>query len=245
MDTKRSMRTYADETSNTTLTHVFLGACSLLFSACTNLGMPADNYACNIDESGYCIFTGSPHETGLKPGTDNIVDRDGTTLFSIEEAVAANASGDELEARGTPAADGDDLIQASQSDLSDDEKAFHKVMAIMFPIRNALMYDIADVTQNEWSSLVGELASRQIKEITFTEGATPKDNYYGRQGIFDLAKDPQGEDIHHDVMKFLEEAGLYLLCHVTSDDFNVMLKETHPEGHDPCEGAGIATKEPF
>jgi hypothetical protein len=41
-------------------------------------------------------------------------------------------------------------------------------------------------------------------------------------------------------MKFLEEAGLYLLCAVTTNDFGDMLKETHPEGHDPCREAGIS-----
>ena len=46
-------------------------------------------------------------------------------------------------------------------------------------------------------------------------------------------------------MKFLEEAGLYLLCHVTSDEFNQMLKDTHPEGHDACGAANIAEKVPF
>ena len=86
---------------------------------------------------------------------------------------------------------------------------------------------------------------RGIKDATFVGGATPRDNYYGRQGIFDLAKNPKGKDIHHDVMKFLEEAGLYLLCHVTSNDFGQMLRDTHPEGHDPCEDAGIALKLPF
>ena len=158
---------------------------------------------------------------------------------------ATNSAGDILEARGTPAFDGDELIQYSQDGMTDDEKAFHKVMAIMFPIRNALMYDIGNLTQIEWDLLVEELEQRGIKETTYTDGDTPKDNYYGRQGIFDLTNNPEGKDIHHAVMKFLEESGLYLLCHVTSDDFNQMLKETHPEGHDPCEDAGITTKIPF
>jgi|TARA_B100001971_G_C17816745_1_gene346865 hypothetical protein len=43
-------------------------------------------------------------------------------------------------------------------------------------------------------------------------------------------------------MKFLEESGLYLLCHVTSDEFHQTLRETHPEGHDPCADAAITTK---
>ena len=76
-------------------------------------GRPADKYACNINGAGYCIFTGKPHNTGLKPGTTNIVDRDGKYLFSMKEAVAANSAGKVLAAKGTPAFDGDEMIQSS------------------------------------------------------------------------------------------------------------------------------------
>ena len=208
-------------------------------------GRMEDRYACVISPDGYCIFTGRPHETGLKQGTDEVLDRDGNFLYSVNEAVAASSSGEILKATGRPAFDGDDLIESSQDGMTGDEKAFHKVMAIMFPIRNALMYDIATVTQSEWDELVKDLAKRAIKETTYTDGVTPRDNYYGRQGVFGLAKNPEGKDIHHEVMRFLEEAGLYLLCHVTSDEFNQILKDTHPEGHDPCEDARIITKIPF
>ena len=208
-------------------------------------GKVGDKYACVINTNGYCIFTGRPHETGLKQGTDEVLDRDGNFLYSMNEAVAASSSGEILKAAGRPAFDGDDLIESSQDGMTSDEKAFHKVMAIMFPIRNALMYDIATVTQSEWDELVKDLAEREIKETTYTDGATPRDNYYGRQGVFDLAKNPDGKDIHHEVMRFLEEAGLYLLCHVTSDEFDQILKDTHPGGHDPCEDARIITKIPF
>ena len=232
------------------LLYAFLGT-TLFIASCdgrgkkienSQNGRPEDKYACNINSAGYCIFTGTPHNTGLKAGTDNIVNRNGNFLFYINEAAAADASGEVLKATGKPAQDGDDMIKSSQDGLTNDEKSFHKVMAIMYPIRNALMYDIADLNQSKWDELVTELQKRGIKETTFTEGNTPKDNYYGRQGVFDLAKSLGGKDIHHDVMKFLEESGLYLLCHVTSDDFNQMLKDTHPEGHDACENAGIKTK---
>ena len=208
-------------------------------------GRMEDKYACVIGPNGYCIFTGRPHETGLKQGTDEVLDRDGNFLYFVNEAVAASSSGEILKATGRPAFDGDDLIESSQDGMTGDEKAFHKVMAIMFPIRNALMYDIATVTQSEWDELVKDLAKRAIKETTYTDGVTPRDNYYGRQGVFGLAKNPEGKDIHHEVMRFLEEAGLYLLCHVTSDEFNHILKDMHPEGHDPCEDARIITKIPF
>ena len=208
-------------------------------------GRIENRYACEIGPNGYCIFTGRPHETGLKQGTDEVLDRDGNFLYFVNEAVAASSSGEMLKATGRPAFDGDDLIESSQDGMTGDEKAFHKVMAIMFPIRNALMYDIATVTQSGWDELVKDLAQRAIKETTYTDGVTPRYNYYGRQGVFGLAKNPEGKDIHHEVMRFLEEAGLYLLCHVTSNEFNQILKDTHPEGHDPCEDARIITKIPF
>ncbi len=201
-----------------------------------------DKYACNINAAGYCIFTGAPHKTGLKMGTDDVVDREGKVLFAMNEAVAVNASAQVLKASGKPAADGDELVKSSQASLTEDEKAFHRVMAIMFPIRNALMYDIEGLTQSDWDALVAELAKRKIKDTTYTGGPTPKDNYYGRQGVFDLAKKPGGKDIHHPIMKFLEESGLYFLCHVTSDEFNQQLKEKHPAGHDACGQAGIDKK---
>ena len=200
---------------------------------------------CSIDSEGYCIFAGTPHQTGLQPGTNIVVDRQGNFLFFINQSVAANSTGEILQASGRPAFDGDDLIESSQDNLSDDEKAFHKVMAIMYPIRNALMYDIANLTQSQWEILVMELEIREIKETTYTEGPTPKDNYYGRNGVFDLAKNPEEKNITNEVMKFLEEASIYLLCHVTSDAFNEMLYHSHPEGHDPCSDAEISVKIPF
>ena len=123
-------------------------------------GRPEDRYACSITSEGYCIFSGIPHGSGLKAKTEDIVDRNGTFLFFMHEAVAVNSSGKILQARGTPAFNGDELIKQSKDGMTDDEKAFHRVMAIMFPIRNALMYDIADLSQNTWDELVSDLNIR-------------------------------------------------------------------------------------
>ena len=63
-------------------------------------GKIEDRYACVIGPNGYCIFTGRPHETGLKQGTDEVLDRDGNYLYSVNEAVAASSAGEILKARG-------------------------------------------------------------------------------------------------------------------------------------------------
>ena len=120
-----------------------------------------------INSDGYYIFPGIPHGAGLKPNTEDIVDRNGDFLFFMHEAVAVNLSGDILQARGTPAANGDKLVKHSKDGMTNDEKVFHRVMAIMFPIRNALMYDIADISQATWDELVSELKIRGIKDKTF------------------------------------------------------------------------------
>ena len=49
-------------------------------------GKPQDRYSCVINTSGYCIFTGNPHQTGLKPKSNEIIDKEGNYLFSLEEA---------------------------------------------------------------------------------------------------------------------------------------------------------------
>ena len=211
----------------------------------TGKGRPEDRYSCIINDEGHCIFTGEPHRNYLKPRSETVVDLQGEELFTANNAVAVNSDGEMLIARGTPAFDGDEMFKKSQEGLSEDEKAFHRVMATMFGIRNQLMYNVGQLDAQTWDLYVEPLADREIKETTFLDGATPRDNYYGRDGIFQLVKNPKGRDIHHDVMKFLEESGLYLLCHVTSNEFSLMLADTHPEGHDPCKEAGIETKVPW
>ena len=83
------------------LLYTFLGT-ALTFASCDGKGRkqehnqngrPEDNYACNINTDGYCIFTGTPHNTVLQAGTDNITNRNGAILFDINEAAAANSSG--------------------------------------------------------------------------------------------------------------------------------------------------------
>ena len=147
------------------LLYAFLGS-SQIIASCDGRGKkpensqnsrPEDNYACNINTSGYCIFTGKPHNKGLKAGTNNIVNRNGTFLFYINEAAAADSSGEVLKATGKPAQDGDDIIKSSQDGLTYDEKSFHKVMAIMYPIRNALMNAISELNQSKKDELITEL----------------------------------------------------------------------------------------
>ncbi len=93
-----------------------------------------------------------------------------------------------LQARGTPAFDGDELLASPQTGMTNDEKAFHRAMAIMFGIRNQLMYDIEDLDKETWDSYSVPLAERGIKETTFTDGKTPKENLLRQRWNFRTRK---------------------------------------------------------
>ena len=54
---------------------------------------PNDRYSCNINNQGFCIFTGQPHQNYLEPQSNTVVNLEGLELFSIEEAVAVNSQG--------------------------------------------------------------------------------------------------------------------------------------------------------
>ena len=63
------------------LLYIVLGSILILVSCCargqkpehSQNGRPEDKYACTINSAGYCIFTGTPHTTGLKSGTNNLL----------------------------------------------------------------------------------------------------------------------------------------------------------------------------
>ena len=87
-------------------------------------GNPKDTYACSITPEGYCIFSGTPHQTSLNPGTTDIINRAGMILFPLTEAAAINTEGAILVAKGTPAFAGDELVNRSLTSMTNDEKLF-------------------------------------------------------------------------------------------------------------------------
>ena len=77
-----------------------------------------------------------------------------------------------LIARGTPAFDGDQMSQKSHSTLSEDEKAFHRVMATMFGIRNQLMYNVEnlnkEIEREEISKILGDKINLRSIDVIIT-----------------------------------------------------------------------------
>lgn len=173
-----------------------------------------DNFACNINSAGFCIFTGSPHSIDT----------------SIQPAMVTDQDGKQVKVQGKPFQDGYKLTRTEMEITDSNEKGYIEVFKIMAPIRDALMYNIETLQEAGFTTLTSELTKLNIKtESQNLDSKIPKDKIYGTNDIFNLAKKPNGKDIHHEVMKYLEEAELELKCHKTTSDL------TNPEGIDPCK----------
>lgn len=183
---------------------------------CGGLGGHVDNYACNINNQGYCIFTGTPHN--LDPSA---------TTFGFE--VIVDADGTIINPQGKPFQDGYTLTSALEQITDPDYLAYVEVFKIMAPIRDALMYDIDALDEETWATVSRPLKENGIKlESKHLDSTDRRAWEYGIDDIYHLAKSPNDKDIHHEVMKFLEESELALKCQWLTIDL------TNPEGINPC-----------
>jgi len=203
-----------------TLTTLGLAA---LLSACGQMspptppgGGPGGTYACEISDDGYCVFTGSPHGLSLDdttPGQEQVLDIDGAAV----------------RPGGRPFQDGYTLAAADASVTDNDALAYVEVFKVMAPIRDALMYDIATTSPEAWAELTTTLRDAGIKlESDALDSPIPPERSYGIDDVYALARSPEGADIHHPIMKFLEESELALKCRWLE------MSLVNPEGHDPC-----------
>lgn len=194
-----------------------------LVSACGEMAPPmpppgghVDTYACEISADGYCIFTGSPHRLDLdatRTGPERVLDIDGAAV----------------RPGGRPFQDGYTLAAADAPVVDDDALAYVEVFKVMAPIRDALMYDIATTSPGDWAELTTTLRDAGIKlHSEALDSPIPPERSYGIDDVYALARSPEGADIHHPVMKFLEEAELALKCQWLE------MSLVNPEGHDPC-----------
>lgn len=170
-------------------------------------------FNCDINEEGFCIFDGSPHDIDL----------------GIENGIIVDARGNRVFSQGKPFQDGYTLIPTEEVIINDSESGYIRVFRTMAPVRDALMYDIAALSSATWDNLTIELRTLGIKtESKNLDSDNPRDMVYGIDDIYTLAKNPAGQIIHHPVMRFLEEAELEIKCLWTQTNL------TNPEGIDPC-----------
>merc|ERR1712228_401947 len=70
----------------------------------------------------------------------------------------------------------------------------------------------------EWARLTKAFVDCQIKahDETFAKPDGSEGTAYSVDNVYELLKNPDGQDIHHSILQFLEEGAIDLVCLMTS-----------------------------
>ena len=148
-------------------------------------------------------------------------------IINIGFNEVVDADGKVKEPQGRPLQQGDTLQAITTETTDNNKREYARVASYMMQIRDALMCDIANISETQWSEISRILTLNGIKTKQDLSG-TPKDQVYSTDGIYEHLK-YSGPDTHP-MMKYLEEAELELKClALTNFDF------TNPEGDNHCE----------
>jgi len=150
----------------------------------------------------------------------------GASPHNIDRAVAADGrrqvadvTGSPLPVTPKPWTQGDALYVAT-GDLSADLIAYSQAFELVAPLRDVMMYAPALISSNaaEWARLTKVFVDCQIKahDETFAKPDGSEGTAYSVDNVYELLKDPDGQDIHHSVLQFLEEGAIDLVCLMTS-----------------------------
>lgn len=161
---------------------------------------------------GLCQFVASEaNEFGAEPHTlDRSVGENG-----FREVV--DLMGSPLSLTPRPWTEGDTVVGRT-TQLSDELTAYSLAFDLIAPLRNGMMYPHTDSTPtalvpnlrdaNEWAKWTKAFVDCKIK-VEDEEGdhlALSRDN------VYEKFVDPAGVDVHHNILQFLEEGAIDLVC---------------------------------
>jgi hypothetical protein len=174
-------------------------------------------YVCDtskLSSENLCYFAASSTNTaGASPHS---FDRD---VAADGRRQVVDVTGSPLEVAPRPWTQGD-ALGAATADLSADLIAYSQAFELVAPLRDVMMYAPAVVSSNatEWARLTKAFVDCHIKahDETFAKPDGSEGTAYSVDKVYELLKDPDGQDIHHSVLQFLEEGAIDLVCLMTS-----------------------------
>jgi len=146
--------------------------------------------------------------------------------------------GNLLSPRATPLEGGEQLVLTDEYQEDLNTREYARVMSIMAPIRDAILYHFGEMSRPEWLAITEVLAINGIKleDADVVDGRAVLSTVQ----VYDYIA--TGEAEVSPVARYLEEAGLELKC-LAFENFDF----TNPEGANPCvdhgldQGSGIIT----
>jgi hypothetical protein len=172
-----------------------------------------DYYNCSFSgsaEDDECIFslTSSAPADWLSLGA---VEHDTSLSPCSPKCEVRNATGATLGVTPKPWTNGDNLA-LTETAQTGDALTYTMIFEMVAPLRNLMMYHPGQLDEATWKKYTKAFVDCKVKDVDDAEG----NHYaYSVDNVYDLLKNPRGEDIHHNVLQFLEEGTIDLVCIAT------------------------------
>merc|ERR1719410_2676737 len=110
-----------------------------------------------------------------------------------------------------------DTLAASETEVTGDLLLYTKAFEMMAPLRDLMMYEPEVLKEDKdlWVFLTQPLKDCSVKD---DDEQGDHGTAYSRDHVYEILKDNKGKDSHHNILQFLEEGVIDLVCAMTSEN---------------------------
>ena len=145
--------------------------------------------------------------------------------------LVVSATGNTLSPTALPLHGGEQLRVTSAYQDDQNTREYARIVSIMAPIRDAILYDFETMSRSDWLEITEVLTLNGIKTKNAVD-INARTAVLSTTDVWDYVS--AGPSDGSAVMRYLEEAGLELKC-LGFTNFNFV----NPEGNDHCSDHGI------
>ena len=110
-----------------------------------------------------------------------------------------------------PWANGDRLVSSGTTKISgDDWSGYTLIFELMAPLRDMMMYRPDDLDQETWDKWTRALTDCNAKTVDYEESRGGAQ--LSTKQVYDVMKNPNYKDVHHNLLQYLEEGSIDLVC---------------------------------
>jgi len=201
-------------------------------------------YACDtsiLNSDNQCIFdlTGEQPEDWIQETVLHDINRDvGADFYRGVQSYDGETM---LSVSPKPWVNGDSLVASDDPITGDLWSGYALIFELIAPLRDMMMYDPSALTPDVWAKYTRALTdcNSKTEDYVATRGSlTRGGSQFSTDQVYEYLLDPQGNDIHHFILQYLEEGTIDLVCLSTDLDMehcDVMRETANAiRGEDRC-----------
>jgi len=184
-----------------------------------SIALGSDNgkyYVCDtskLQSQNECIFvlTGAQPDDWIQEPVEHDIDRNvGADFYRGVQSYDGETM---LPLTPRPWVNGDSLVGSDDPVTGDLWSGYTLIFELMAPLRDMMMYNPSALTADVWAKYTRALTDCNVKtedlrELLERGGGKP----FSTDQVYEFMKNPNGQDIHHFILQYLEEGTIELVC---------------------------------